>query len=38
VFWHAKVHRSPMHQWLRGVVFDLFGDGAQTKAEPATRR
>ncbi|MBW8778154.1 MAG: LysR family transcriptional regulator [Burkholderiales bacterium] len=28
VFWHAKVHRSPAHQWLRGVVFDLFGDSA----------
>jgi hypothetical protein len=28
VFWHAKVHRSPMHQWLRGVVFDLFGEGS----------
>jgi len=26
VFWHAKVHRSPIHQWLRGVVFELFGD------------
>jgi DNA-binding transcriptional LysR family regulator len=26
VFWHAKVHRSPAHQWLRGVVFDLFGE------------
>jgi DNA-binding transcriptional LysR family regulator len=26
VFWHAKVHRSPVHQWLRGVVFDLFGE------------
>jgi DNA-binding transcriptional LysR family regulator len=26
VFWHAKVHRSPAHQWLRGLVFDLFGD------------
>lgn len=26
VFWHAKVHRSPAHQWLRSVVFDLFGD------------
>lgn len=25
VFWHAKVHRSPVHQWLRGVVFELFG-------------
>jgi DNA-binding transcriptional LysR family regulator len=27
VFWHAKMHRSPAHQWLRGVVLDLFGDG-----------
>ena len=26
LFWHAKVHRSPVHQWLRGVVFDLFGE------------
>jgi DNA-binding transcriptional LysR family regulator len=26
VFWHAKVHRSAAHQWLRGVVFELFGD------------
>jgi len=26
VFWHAKMHRSPAHQWLRGVVFDLFAD------------
>jgi DNA-binding transcriptional LysR family regulator len=26
VFWHAKVHRSPANQWLRGVVFDLFTD------------
>jgi len=26
VFWHAKVHRSPAHQWWRGVLFDLFGD------------
>jgi DNA-binding transcriptional LysR family regulator len=25
VFWHAKMHRSPAHQWLRGVIFDLFG-------------
>jgi len=28
VFWHAKVHRSPAHQWLRTVVFELFGDDA----------
>lgn len=27
VFWHAKMHRSPAHQWLRGIVFDLFGEG-----------
>jgi DNA-binding transcriptional LysR family regulator len=27
LFWHAKVHRSPVHQWLRGVVFNLFGEG-----------
>jgi DNA-binding transcriptional LysR family regulator len=26
VFWHAKFHRSPAHQWLRGVVFDLFSE------------
>lgn len=32
VFWHAKVHRSPAHQWLRGVVFDLFGDSAARAA------
>ena len=25
VFWHAKVHRSPISQWLRGLVFELFG-------------
>jgi DNA-binding transcriptional LysR family regulator len=31
VFWHAKVHRSPAHQWLRGVVFDLFGEDKATK-------
>lgn len=27
-FWHAKAHRSPASQWLRGVVFDLFADNA----------
>jgi DNA-binding transcriptional LysR family regulator len=32
VFWHAKVHRSPAHQWLRGVVFDLFGAAAESGA------
>jgi DNA-binding transcriptional LysR family regulator len=27
MFWHAKMHRSPANQWLRGVVFDLFTSG-----------
>lgn len=36
VFWHAKVHRSPAHQWLRGLVFDLFGeDKAAALAQPS---
>jgi len=26
VFWHAKVHRSPANQWLRGIFFELFGE------------
>jgi DNA-binding transcriptional LysR family regulator len=25
VFWHAKSHRSLANQWLRGIVFELFG-------------
>ena len=25
MFWHAKVHREPANQWLRNLVFDLFG-------------
>lgn len=38
VFWHAKMHRSPAHQWLRGVVFDLFGeDRASTVAGARSR-
>ena len=35
VFWHAKVHRSPAHQWLRGVVFERFGDPAALSAPAA---
>ena len=34
VFWHAKYHREPANRWLRGVVFELFGDG---KAAPPRR-
>ena len=38
VFWHAKVHRSPAHQWLRGVVFDLFGEDKVSKAPTSKPR
>lgn len=42
VFWHAKVHKSPIHQWLRDVVFDLFGEGGKglrdTVSRPRTGR
>ncbi len=27
VFWHAKFHKEPGNQWLRGMVFDAFSDG-----------
>lgn len=26
VFWHAKYHKEPGNQWLRGVLFDMFAD------------
>lgn len=26
LFWHAKVHKDPANQWLRGLVFDTFAD------------
>lgn len=35
VFWHAKVHRSPAHQWLRGVVFDLFSEEKAKQPVPS---
>jgi DNA-binding transcriptional LysR family regulator len=38
VFWHAKVHRSPAHQWLRGVVFELFGEDKAASASPTSLR
>jgi DNA-binding transcriptional LysR family regulator len=34
LFWHAKVHRYPANQWLRGVVFDLFGESKKAAMEP----
>ncbi|GAA6142316.1 LysR family transcriptional regulator [Hydrogenophaga sp. 5NK40-0174] len=27
VFWHARMHRAPVNQWLRGVVFEELGEG-----------
>ena len=38
VFWHAKMHRSPANQWLRGVVFELFGEDRGKVAQRATTR
>ncbi|WP_194723686.1 LysR family transcriptional regulator [Noviherbaspirillum malthae] len=26
VFWHAKYHKEPGNQWLRGLLFDAFAD------------
>jgi DNA-binding transcriptional LysR family regulator len=38
LFWHAKVHRSPAHQWLRGLIVDLFGvDDTRRPAQGRTR-
>jgi DNA-binding transcriptional LysR family regulator len=31
LFWHARVHKDPANQWLRGVLFKLAG--AQTNDE-----
>ena len=28
-YWHARVHRSPLHQWLRGLIYELFADDMQ---------
>ena len=38
LFWHAKVHRSPAHQWLRGLIFDLFGEDTAPPVTPAKPR
>lgn len=32
-FWHARLHKDPGHQWLRGQVNQLFGDGNKSGAE-----
>ena len=30
-FWHARLHKDPGHQWLRGVVAQCFGDGTSER-------
>jgi len=37
VFWHAKYHRAPANRWLRGVVFELFGDEARQSPGSSAR-
>lgn len=32
-FWHARLHKDPGHQWLRGQVSQLFGDGGRDSVE-----
>lgn len=33
LFWHARLHRDPAHQWLRGQIVGLFGSrGAKAPA------
>ncbi|MDB5759818.1 MAG: LysR family transcriptional regulator [Burkholderia sp.] len=29
VFWHAKFHKDPASQWMRGIIFDTFANGAK---------
>ena len=36
-FWHAKMHRAPANQWLRGLVFDLFTEGNSSEPAPQKR-
>lgn len=26
LFWHARYHRDPANQWLRGLIFELFSE------------
>ncbi len=28
LFWHAKYHKDPANQWLRGLVFEMHADAA----------
>ena len=33
LFWHARNHRAPANQWLRGLVFELFGGAGALKPD-----
>jgi DNA-binding transcriptional LysR family regulator len=33
MFWHAKVHRDPANEWLRGLIFGIHSDQAARKRE-----
>jgi DNA-binding transcriptional LysR family regulator len=37
VFWHAKYHRSPANQWLRGILFELFAEDEGSRRKPMVR-
>jgi DNA-binding transcriptional LysR family regulator len=26
LFWHAKYHKDPANQWLRGLLFEMYAD------------
>ena len=32
VFWHAKFNKDPANQWLRELVFRMYGSGEVTRA------
>lgn len=32
-FWHARMHQAADNRWLRGLVFELFGDGGESVPE-----
>ena len=38
VFWHAKMHRSSVNQWLRGLVFDLFATTGVVPRQTSSER
>jgi DNA-binding transcriptional LysR family regulator len=36
-FWHAKYHRAPANRWLRSLIFELFGEEAESAGKRASR-